>query len=300
MSLELDGRARRAAENLKASVEGASLLLAERTSKPRPGRRLAAVLRPAWVAAVLILGSAVGFALVAEPTAVEPTSSTTTTVLLPTTSMATSTATTAAAPVSTTTVTASSPAVDLSPPFLSITSPEDGATLEEKTVEFVGVTEPGATVNAGPYRAQVDEKGTWRIKLVLTPGGNQARFVAHDAAGNETAVVVTVFYEPPVTTTMPATTTTTQTELGEFDANATYGSCTEDPPFDVYYGVGEPGSTIYVVSPYGSGTTTVNGEGHFEIQVFFPEAPPEEGFLVKVKDQYGRQESFEFVFLPGI
>jgi hypothetical protein len=171
--------------------------------------------------------------------------------------------------------------------------------MEEKIVEFVGVTEPGATVHAGPYQAQVDEEGNWRITLVLTAGGNRARFVARDAAGNESAVVITVFYAPPVTTTVPTTTTTTKTEVAEFDANATYGSCTEDPAFDVYYGVGEPGSTIYVQSPYGSGTTTVNGEGLFEVQVFFPEAPPEEVFPVKVKDQYGRQESFEFVFLPG-
>jgi Glucodextranase, domain B len=295
MSLDLDDRARRAAENLRASVDGAPLLLAQRTSNP--GRRLSAALRPAWVAAALILGSAVGFAFVAEPTAVEPRSSTTTTTTpIPTTT----TATTAAAAASTTTVTAASPVVDVTPPPLTITSPEDGSTMEEKTVEFVGVTEAGATVTAGPYQAQVDEEGNWRITLVLSAGGNQARFVARDAAGNQTTVVITVFYEPPVTTTVPATTTTTKQDLAEFDANATYESCTEDPPFDVYYGVGEPGSTIYVVSPYGSGTTTVNGEGHFEIQVFFPGAPPEEGFLVKVKDQYGRQESFEFVFLPGI
>jgi hypothetical protein len=259
------------------------------------------VLRPVWVAAALILGSTVGFALVVRPTAVEPTSSTTTTTTqLPGTTTVTTTDTTAAAPASTTTVTANSTAVDITPPILSVTSPEDGATMEDKIVEFVGVTEPGARVMAGPYQAQVDGEGTWRITLVLTAGGNRARFVAQDAAGNETAVVVTVFYEPPVTTTEPATTTTTKQELAEFDASATYGSCTEDPPFDVYYGVGEPGSTIYVVSPYGSGTTTVNGEGHFEIQVFFPGAPPGEGFQVKVKDQYGRQESFEFVFLPGI
>ena len=296
MSLDLDDRARRAAENLKASIDGAPLLLAERTSNARHGRRMAAMLRPAWVAAALILGSAVGFAFVVEPTVVDMTSSTTTTTPVP----STVTTSQASGPASTTTVGTSSPAVDLTPPVLTITSPEDGATMEEKTVEFAGVTEPGATVNAGPYQAQVDEEGNWSITLVLTAGGNRARFMAHDAAGNETAVVITVFYAPPVTTTVPATTTTTKKELAEFDANATFGSCSEDPPFDIYYGVGEPGSTIFVQSPYGSGTTTVNGDGHFEVQVFFPDAPPDEGFLVKVKDQYGRQESFEFVFLPGI
>jgi hypothetical protein len=172
--------------------------------------------------------------------------------------------------------------------------------MEEKAVEFGGVTEPGATVLAGPYQAQVDDDGTWRIVLILSPGPNEARFVARDAAGNEAVALITVFYVPPVATTFPLETTTTEKELAEFDANAFYGSCTEQPPFDIYYGMGVPGSTIYVQSPYGSGVTTVNGEGQFEIQVFFPEAPPGEGFLVKVKDQYGRQEGFEFVFQPGI
>jgi hypothetical protein len=187
MSLGLDDRARRAADNLKASVEQAPLLLASRTLNGSGRRRVAAVLRPVWIASVLILGSAVGFALVVEPTVIESTTSTT-----------------AIAEVTTT------------------------------------------------------------------------------------------------ATTVPATMTTTKQELAPFDANATFGSCSEEPPFDIYYGVGEPGSMISVQSEFGSGTTTVNGEGHWEIQVFFPEAPPDEGFLVKVIDEFGRKETFEFVFLPGI
>jgi len=77
MSLGLDDRARRAADNLKASVEQAPLLLASRTLNGSGRRRVAAVLRPVWIASVLILGSAVGFALVVEPTVIESTTSTT-------------------------------------------------------------------------------------------------------------------------------------------------------------------------------------------------------------------------------
>jgi hypothetical protein len=57
--------------------------------------------------------------------------------------------------------------------------------------------------------------------------------------------------------------------LATFDANAKFGSWSEEP-FDIHYGVGEPGSMISVQSEFGSGTTTVNGEGHWEIQVFLP------------------------------
>ena len=67
MSLGLDDRARRAADNLKASVEQAPLLLASRTLNGSGRRRVAAVLRPVWIASVLILGSAVGFALWLSP-----------------------------------------------------------------------------------------------------------------------------------------------------------------------------------------------------------------------------------------
>lgn len=297
MSLGLDDRARRAADNLKASVEQAPLLLASRTLNGSGRRRVAPVLRPVWIASVLILGSAVGFAMVVEPTVIESTTSTT--AIADTTTTATKDLT-----ASTTTATTKSPVVDpgqdLIPPPIVITSPQDGAVLEEKTVEFVGTTEPGAVVLAGPYEAAVDQEGNWRITLVLSAGPNRARFVARDPAGNEASATITVVYSPPVTTTVPVTTTTTKQELEPFDANSTFGSCSEEPPFDVYYGVGEPGSTVFVQSEFGSGATTVNGEGHWEIQVFFPEAPPEEGFVAKVQDEFGRKETFEFVFLPGI
>lgn len=298
MSLGLDDRARRAADNLKAAVDQAPLLLASRTLNGSGRRRVAAVLRPVWIASLLILGSAIGFALVVEPTVVESTTSTTAAIAETTTTATTDL--TASTTTATTEIPVVVPGQDLSPPPIVITSPEDGAVFEEKTVEFVGTTEPGAVVLAGPYEAAVDQEGNWRITLVLSAGPNRARFVARDLAGNEAEATITVVYSPPVTTTVPATTTTTKQELAPFDANATFGSCSEEPPFDIYYGVGEPGSIISVQSEFGSGVTTVNGEGHWEIQVFFPEAPPGEGFLVKVIDEFGRKETFEFVFLPGI
>ncbi len=294
MSLGLDDRARRASDNLKAAVDQAPLLLARRTLGDSAGKRMGAILRPAWLAALLVLGSAVGFALVVEPTVIEPTTSTTTTV------ETTTTATTEATFPTTTESPAVVPGPDLTPPPIAITSPEDGAVFEEKILEFVGTTEPGALVLAGPYEATVDSEGNWRITLVLSVGPNQARFVARDEAGNEAEARITIVYSPPVTTTVPATTTTTKQEFAPFDANATFGTCSDEPPFDVYYGVGEPGSTVFVQSEFGLGTTTVNGEGHWEIKVFFAEAPPEQGFPVKVIDEFGRKETFEFVFLPGI
>ena len=114
--------------------------------------------------------------------------------------------TTTDAPVAATT------AADSTPPALRINSPDDGATVTDRIVEFRGVTEPGASVTSGPFDADVEDDGTWSIDLVLSPGANGASITATDDAGNETTKRIVVYYEPPstTTTTKPPTTTTTQ------------------------------------------------------------------------------------------
>ena len=69
----------------------------------------------------------------------------------------------------------------------------------------------------------------------------------------------------------------------------------ESPPYDVYFGKGEPGSEVSVTSEYGSGATTVNAKGEWELRVDFPGAPKGTIFAVKVKDSLGRSKIFEFV-----
>jgi hypothetical protein len=235
--------------------------------------------------------------MVIEP-AEEPVATTTTvTTTVPSTTTATTApepATTAVLPVAPPAPPSTAQAADTIPPFLTITSPEEGAQLEEKVVTFRGLTEPGAQVFAGRYEAEVDPEGNWQLVLVLAEGPNTARFTARDAAGNEARAAVSLSYLPPTTTTESTTTTEPEKELAAFEAYATFGVCTETPPYDIYYGSGEPGSKIYVESDFGSGVTEVNGEGAWEIKVDFPEAEPGATFLVKVSDQYGRQKSFEF------
>ena len=157
-------------------------------------------------------------------------------------------------------------------------------------IEFRGTTEPGATVFAGQYQAYVDGEGNWSILLVLSPGANGARFVATDAAGNQAEARVTVHYDPP----KPTTTTKAPEEI-EFTAHNVYGSCEETPPFDIYWGTAPPGTPIYVESEYGSGSTTANAEGEWEVKVYFPEAPAEKVFSVKVKNDEGKKFYFEFI-----
>ncbi|MCP3993760.1 MAG: hypothetical protein GY722_01670 [bacterium] len=198
------------------------------------------------------------------------------------------TTTTTVAPTTTTTVVP----VDTTPPPLSITSPKPDEHFEIDIIEFRGATEPGATVFAGQYEAIVDDSGNWSIVLVLSPGANGARFVATDAAGNQSEARVTVHYDVPA----PTTTTKAPEEI-EFTAHSVYGVCDESPPFDVYWGTAPPGTPVYVESEYGSGSTTADTNGDWELKVYFPEAPAEKEFTVKVKDDKGHKFYFTFKHL---
>jgi large repetitive protein len=294
MSNGLDSRGRRAASGLRSTVEKAEL-----SSTPPgktdtgPDRRIRG-LRPATVLAMLVLGSAVGVAMVVGPlSAPEPTVPPSTTTSVPATTTSTGTVPTTVAPVVSPPV--STAPEDVEPPMLEITTPADGAIFTEKTVTFRGRTEPGARVFAGRWEAEVDADGSWRIVLVLAEGANRARFTASDAAGNETQASITVHYAVTTTTTKPDK---PKPDLAPFTAHATFGSCDETPPFDVYYGTGEPGSKVNVESAHGSGSVIVGDNGKWQVTVFFPTAPPGEVFGVKVYDDHGRKKTFDFVYEP--
>jgi hypothetical protein len=216
-------------------------------------------------------------------------------VVVTTTEAPQTTTTTTAAPEQTTTTTTTTTTTlppDTTPPELVITSPKNEERFEVDVIEFRGVTEPGASVFAGRYEADVDREGNWSIRLVLSPGANGALFVATDAAGNSTEARVTVYYDVPEPTT---TTTTKPPKEFEFTAYQQYGSCEETPPYDVFWGTAPPGTPIYVESEYGSGSTETRENGEWEIKVFFPEAPADKVFAVKVKDNAGHKKWFEFV-----
>jgi len=200
----------------------------------------------------------------------------------------TTTTTTEAPPV----VTTSTVPPDTTPPPLDITSPKPDEHFEVDLIDFRGTTEPGATVFAGQYEATVDGEGNWSIRLVLSPGANGARFIATDAAGNQTEARVTVHFDVPEATTEPPKDPPKDIE---FTAHSVYGSCAETPPFDVYWGTASPGTPVYIESEFGSGATEANANGDWEVKVFFPEAPADKVFSVKVRDNKGNKKFFEFV-----
>jgi hypothetical protein len=188
---------------------------------------------------------------------------------------------------------------DITPPSLAILHPVDGQVSEKKEVVFEGTTDPDARVFAGKYEADVKDDGSWRIVLYLAPGTNSVTFKAKDGAGNVATASVTVTYKAPETDKPKDGEGEDKPKDGEggdweFSANQQFGVCSETPPYDVFHGKGKPGTAIYVKSEFGNGVTEVGEDGHWEIKVFFETAPIGVTFPVKVKDEFGNYEVFEF------
>lgn len=88
--------------------------------------------------------------------------------------------------------------LDVTPPPLSIESPEDGLTTETPTVTVSGLTEPGATVAIDGLYAVVDSSGHFSCAVALVDGVNVITVNASDSAGNWAEASVTVTYVDPV------------------------------------------------------------------------------------------------------
>jgi hypothetical protein len=91
---------------------------------------------------------------------------------------------------------------------------------------------------------------------------------------------------PPPPATPPAASV-------DFSASAAFGSCADDPPFDVYSGSANPGSTVTISSPFGGGTARADEHGYWEETVHFQGAPLNETFSVTVSSAQG-SATFDF------
>ncbi len=298
--MTLDERGRRAAQNLTQKVDEAPLMLMEHAvpaARTRDRQSRVLVFAGAFAAVALLVGLAVVQVDLFSPQRETATTSdtfpvnTVTTKVTPTTQTPTTAADTLpiTAPPETT---SSTFAVDDIAPPLVITIPENGAKVTEKSLRFEGTTEPGAVVAAGPYQADVDQEGRWSIVLLLNPGGNLASFTATDPAGNTAEASVSVTYEvaePPKEEPPPV----------DFTAVQKYGSCSESPPFDEFYGMAKPGTKVSITSAFGSGSATAAGNGEWYVKVFFETAPYGDAFEVKARDDFGHKVLFEFTSYVG-
>ena len=87
---------------------------------------------------------------------------------------------------------------DITPPSLSLDSPEDGLTTGTPTVTVSGLTEPSATVAINGVYAVVNEDGSFSCVIALVDGANIITVTATDVSGNSAELSVTVTYVNPV------------------------------------------------------------------------------------------------------
>lgn len=85
----------------------------------------------------------------------------------------------------------------------------------------------------------------------------------------------------------------TDAPAATFTANQTHGSCSENPPYEVLYGTGVPGTAVTLWSPYASTTVTVAADGTWQGTLTFSGAPPGT-FELKAMDHTGTKIWFTF------
>lgn len=327
--MTLDDRARQAAAGIRESVQSAELLLFEAGV---PGARKAG--RPDFRARALAFAGAfavvvvfVGLALLPgrlfapdESDVAADDTPVTTEALAPPSSLSGD-----VAPQPTTPATdpgQPDPVIsgeDVTAPSLTITFPSDGQefTDDDKSITFTGTVESGARVfarTANLDEATVDAFGNWSITLILQAGSQTARFYAVDGSGNQSDdVMVTVSYTPPAPATTIApdppeddppedgtsdeeqSTSQAGPPAGAFSATARYGSRSQNPPADMYYGDAAPGDRIRVTSSYGRAAGVAGDDGTWSIRVVFYGAPADEAFPVTITN-LTTDESVELEF----
>jgi hypothetical protein len=155
--------------------------------------------------------------------------------------------------------------------------------------KFYGTGTPGTKItvssNHGSAAAEVNKYGEWLVKLWFEaePG---TVFVAtvKDSFGHSKAFEVKVLAQ----------------EIKPFTANQKYGSCSENPPYDKFYGTGKPGTVVEIFSEFGSGRTTIGSDGWWNVKVVFEGAPYGQPFDVILETSEGHRMVFGFTALePG-
>jgi FecR protein/LysM domain len=75
---------------------------------------------------------------------------------------------------------------DVTPPYLAIGGPEEGAIVRETPIRLQGESEPGAAVTLNGEPITIDAAGGFDLPYPPTPGPNTVAIEARDAAGNVT------------------------------------------------------------------------------------------------------------------
>ena len=196
-------------------------------------------------------------------------------------------------------------------PELQVVSHEANATVTEQQVQFRGVATAGSVVIADATVAESGRYGHWAITLELEPAPNLMIFTMIDAVGATSKESILVHYAPIPVAASASTAAKADPppphaqkpaskdaraglSAGAFSAHQKYGSCGEDPPYDVFSGTAAAGAAISISSPYGSGSAVADEHGSWWVTVYFPTAPNGQTFEVTASDG-SNARTFSFV-----
>jgi hypothetical protein len=166
-----------------------------------------------------------------------------------------------------------------------ITSPGPETETDAATIVVSGEATPGLDLKVGGIPTPVAADGRWSQTVPLVGGWNEiwakgyvdGTKVAYDTVGVHRLIPETV----------------------DFTSNQQWGTCSENPPYDVFWGTATPGHQVKVWSEYGSKTVTVGESGTWEAKVYFEGAPAGTAVDVIVKNlATGEGHSHTFMYTP--
>ena len=151
---------------------------------------------------------------------------------------------------------------------------------------YWGTAKPGAELHIGSEYGRgttaTNDDGKWEIRVEFpTAPCNEPFRVAAESGDHRKEFKMTRACEVDV--------------VLDFTAHQKYGECSEDVPYDVFWGTAAAGATITVESPHGRASTAAGEKGHWELKVEFPDAPVGEVFDVVVESSDGGRSVFSFV-----
>lgn len=168
------------------------------------------------------------------------------------------------------------------PQVVRITSPADGAqVLEGSTVLVTGEATAGLTVLVNGHGVDWVDGTHWAVVVPLDAGWNAIR--AKGYQGETKVAIDTIEVHRGEIVVVP------------FTVTQMYGSCSEDPPYETFFGTATPNGKVWVQSPYGEKTVYADADGHFEVTIHFEGVPSGKTFEVSVKD-YDKHEYRYFPF----
>ncbi len=181
-------------------------------------------------------------------------------------------------------------------PPASETSKQRGFTAYQKFHEtaegyekFFGTANAGSQITVttdghGSAVTTVGDHGEWAVKLPFeAKPGTVFLATVRDSEGHSKTFEVKVL----------------EKVVKEFSAFQKYGSCSESPPYDVFFGTGVPGTVVEIGSPYGGGRTVIGEAGGWDMKVVFEGAPIGVTFEVVLETSAGHRMVFPFTRRQG-